>query len=217
MSDHALAMFLACVRDLRSYDRMARAGRLGRPRPLYRITGRTFGLVGCGGIGRTLIRKLSGLGLARILVHDPYLSADQIAAVGGVAADLDTLLRAADCVSLHTPLTAETRHPIGAEQLRLMKRTAILINTARGGPIDQDALAAALAEGAIACAGLDVFEQEPLPTDSPLAGLDNVILSNHMAWYTEESSVELATKAARNVSEVLAGRPPVYPVNRIAT
>ena len=72
-----------------------------------------------------------------------------------------------------------------------MKRTAILINTARGGPIDQDALAAALAEGAIACAGLDVFEQEPLPTDSPLADLDNVILSNHMAWYTEESSVEL--------------------------
>ena len=148
-------------------------------------------------------------------MHDPYLSADRIAAVGGVAADLDTLLRAADCVSLHTPLTAETRHLIGADQLRLMKRTAILINTARGGLIDQDALAAALAEGA--CAGLDVFEQEPLPTDSPLAGLDNVILSNHVAWSTEESSVELATKAARNVSEVLAGRPPVYPVNRITT
>ena len=104
---------------------------------------------------------------------------------------------------------------IGAAQLRLMKPTAILINTARGGLVDQDALAAALADGTIAAAGLDVFETEPLPTDSPLVGLDNVILSNHMAWYTEESAVELATKAARNVSEVLAGRPPVYPLNRI--
>ena len=215
VSDHALALLLACVRDLRNYDTMARAGQRGRPRGLFRIKGRTLGLVGCGGIGRALIRKLGGLGLARILVHDPYLSAEQIAAVGGEAAALTTLLREADYVSLHTPLTAETRHLIGAAQLRLMKPTAILINTARGGLIDQDALAAALADGTIAAAGLDVFETEPLPTDGPLAALDNVLLSNHMAWYTEESTVELATKAARNVAEVFAGRPPVYPLNRI--
>ena len=218
VSDHAVAMLLAWVRDLRSYDHLARAGRGGeRPRPLFRIRGRTCGVIGCGGIGRALIRKLGGFGLARILVHDPYLSAEQIAAVGGVSVDLPTLLREADFVSLHTPLTDETRHLIGARELRMMKRTAVLINTARGGLVDQAAVAAALADGTIAGAGLDVFESEPLPIDSPLAGLDNVILSNHMAWYTEESTVELATKAARNVSEVLAGRPPRYPVNRIET
>ena len=215
VSDHAIALLLACVRDLRSYDRLARAGRPGRPRALFRMKQRTCGVIGCGGIGSALVRKLGGFGLARILVHDPYLSAAQIAAAGGVASDLDTLLRDSDFVSLHTPLTGETRQLIGAAQLRLMKPTAILINTARGGLLDQDALAAALADGTIAAAGLDVFETEPLPTASPLVGLDNVILSNHMAWYTEESAVELATKAARNVSEVLAGRPPVYPLNRI--
>ena len=148
-------------------------------------------------------------------MHDPYLTAERIAAAGGTASDLEALLRESDFVSLHTPLTGETRRMIGAAELRLMKPTAILVNTARGGLVDQDALAAALADGTIAAAGLDVFETEPLPTDSPLAALDNVILSNHMAWYTEESAVELATKAARNVSEVLCGRPPVYPVNRV--
>ena len=215
VSDHAIALLLACARDLRSYDRLARAGRPGRPRALFRMKERTCGVIGCGGIGSALVRKLGGFALARILVHDPYLSAAQIAAAGGVASDLDTLLRESDFVSLHTPLTEETGQMIGAAQLRLMKPTAILINTARGGLVDQDALAAALADGTIAAAGLDVFETEPLPTDSPLVGLDNVILSNHVAWYTEESAVELATKAARNVSEVLAGRPPVYPLNRI--
>ena len=144
-------------------------------------------------------------------MHDPYLTAEQVAAAGGEAVDLGTLLREADFMSLHTPLTDETRGMIGAEQLAVMKPSAILINTARGGLVDE----AALAEGTIAAAGLDVFETEPLPTDSPLAGLDNVILSNHLAWYTEESSVELATKAARNISEVLSGCPPVYPVNHL--
>ena len=158
-----------------------------------------------------MIRKLAGFGLARILVHDPYLTPEQVATAGGEAVDLDTLLGEADFVSLHTPLTDETRGMIGAEQLALMKPSAMLINTARGGLVDE----AALTDGTIAAAGLDVFEQEPLPADSPLAGLDNVILSNHLAWYTEESSVELATKAARNISEVLSGRPPVYPVNHI--
>ena len=215
VSDHAVALLLACARDLAAYDRRARAGRPGRPRPLYRMRGRTGGLIGCGGIGRAVLRKLGGFGLARVLVHDPYLTAAQIAAAGGAACGLETLLREADFVSLHVPLSEETRHLIGAAQLRLMKPTAILINTARGALIDEEALAGALADGAIAAAGLDVFETEPLPVSSPLAGLDNVILSNHVAWYTEESAVELASKAARNVREVLAGRPPVYPVNRI--
>ncbi len=215
VSDHAMALFLACARDLGFLDRRARSGQPGRRRPLFLIKGRTFGVIGCGGIGRALLRRLAGFGLARILVHDPYLTAEQVAAAGGEAADLETLLREADYVSLHTPLTDETRGMIGAEQLALMKSGAILINTSRGAVVDEAALATALADGTIAAAGLDVFDREPVPADSPLTDLDNVILSNHVAWYTEESSVELATKAARNISEVLCGRPPVYPVNRI--
>lgn len=215
VSDHALALFLACVRDLGVLDRRARAGQPGRRRPMFLVKGRTFGVIGCGGIGRALISKLAGFGLAHILVHDPYLTTEQVAAAGGVAVDLETLLRAADFVSMHTPLTDETKGMIGAEELALMKPSAVLINTSRGAVVDEAALAAALAAGTIAAAGLDVFETEPLPADSPLTALDNVILTNHLAWYTEESSVELASKAARNISEVLSGRPPLYPVNRI--
>ena len=215
VSDHALALFLACVRDLGSLDRRARAGQPGRRRPMFLVKGRTFGVIGCGGIGSALVRKLAGFGLARILVHDPYMTVEQVAAAGGEAVGLDTLLRESDFVSLHTPLTDGTRGMIGADQLALMKPSATLINTSRGAVVDEAALAAALADGTIAAAGLDVFETEPLPADSPLVGMDNVILTNHLAWYTEESSVELATKAARNIFEVFSGRPPLYPVNRI--
>ena len=217
VSDHALALFLACVRKLTFADAAVRGGRWGAPRnkKSYRIRGKVFGLVGYGGIGRVLFRKLGGLGLERILVSDPYVPDAEIAAAGGIPADLATLLRLADFVSLHVPLSAATHHLIGAAQLQAMRPSAILINTSRGSLVDEAALAAALAEGTIAYAGLDVFEEEPLPTASPLAALDNVILSDHAAYYTEESLVELKTKAARNVREVFEGRPPVYPVNRI--
>ena len=217
VSDHALALFLACVRKLTFADAAVRGGRWGVPRnrKSYRIRGKVFGLVGYGGIGKALFRKLGGLGLDRILVCDPYVAAGEITAAGGVPADLDTLLREADYVSLHVPLSDATYHLIGADQLQAMGSDAILINTSRGSLVDEAAVATALAEGTIAYAGLDVFEEEPLPRDSPLAALDNVILSDHGAYYTEESLVELKTKAARNVREVFEGRPPVYPVNRI--
>ena len=144
----------------------------------------------------------------------PYIPADEIASLGAEAADLGAVLRESDFVSVHTPLTDETRGMIGAEQLGAMKETAVLVNTARGAVVDESALATALREGTIAAAGLDVFEEEPLPASSPLLDLDNVILSPHKAWYTEESREELARKGALNVAEVLAGRPPVYPVNQ---
>lgn len=217
VSDHALALFLACVRKLTFADAAVRGGRWGVPRnrKSYRIRGKVFGLVGYGGIGRALFRKLGGLGLERILVADPYVPDSEIEAAGGVPADLDALLRESDFVSLHVPLSAATHHLIGADRLQAMRPSAILVNTSRGSLVDEAALAAALADGTIAYAGLDVFEEEPLPAGSPLVGLDNVILSDHAAYYTEESLVELKTKAARNVREVLEGRPPLYPVNRI--
>ena len=219
VSDHAVALFFACVRNLRVNDLGVRSdawGTAGAPsaRKMYRIKGRTLGLVGCGNIGRFVIRKLSGAGLARVLVFDPYLPAAEVAALGAEAVDLETVLRQSDYVSVHAPLTDETHHMIGAAQLQMMRRTAILINTARGPIIDESALAAALTNGTIAAAGIDVFEEEPLPPSSPLIGLENTILSGHKAWLTEESREELARKAALNVAEVLAGRPPIYPVNQ---
>ena len=181
VSDHRVAMFLACVRDLGCLDRRARAGQPGArapPVPHHRAHVRVDRL------RRHRPRRDPQAGRFRpgaLLVHDPYLTPEQVAAAGGEATDLQTLLREADFVSLHTPLTDETRGLIGAEQLALMKPSAMLINTARGGLVDEAALAAALADGTIAAAGVDVFETEPLPADSPLTGLDNVILSNHQA------------------------------------
>jgi D-3-phosphoglycerate dehydrogenase len=133
--------------------------------------------------------------------------------MGVEAADLATLLAESDFVSLHVPLTALTRGLIGARELAQMKRTAYLINTSRGAVVDEGALAARLGSGRIAGAGLDVFEHEPLPAGSPLRRLDTVVLSDHAAWYSEESVAELKTKAARNVAAVLAGRAPAYPLN----
>jgi len=116
---------------------------------------------------------------------------------------------------VHVPLTSETRHMIGRAELARVKPGAILVNTARGPVLDEHAVADALREGKLGGAGLDVFEQEPLPGDSPLRKLDNVIFTDHDGWYSEESVVELKTKAARNAAAVLAGGTPPYPVNHV--
>lgn len=217
VSDHALALLLGCARKVAYRDRMVRAGRwnLHNDQRCYRVAGTTLGLVGYGAIARCLHRKVVGLGFSRVLAWDPYVRSSVIRAAGGTPADLATLVSEADFISLHVPLTDETRGMIGREQIALMKRTAILINTSRGQVLDEEAAAAALGEGRIAGAGLDVFAREPIPAESPLRRLDNVILTDHAAWYSEESVVELKTKAARNVAAVLAGGRPVYPVNEI--
>lgn len=217
VSDQALALLLACVRGVAYKDRHVRAGRwnLHKEVPTHRIAGRTLGLVGYGAIARCLHRKSTGFGLARVLVFDPYVDASAVRKAGAEPVDLVTLLRESDYVSVHVPLAAETRGMIGTQQLALMKRTAILVNTSRGPIVDEKAVAAALAERRIAAAGLDVFETEPLAADSPLRKLENVVLSDHAGWYSEESVPELKTKAARNVAAVLAGGKPAYPVNII--
>jgi D-3-phosphoglycerate dehydrogenase len=217
VSDQALALLLACVRGVAYHDRGVRAGRwnMHKELPTHRVAGRTLGLVGYGAIARCLHRKTSGLALARVLVFDPYVDAAAVRKAGAEPVDLDTLLRESDYVSVHVPLGPETRGLIGGRQLGLMKRTAILVNTSRGPVVDERAVAAALGEQRIAAAGLDVFETEPLEAASPLRKLENVVLSDHMGWYSEESVPELKTKAARNVAAVLAGGKPAYPVNTI--
>ena len=219
VSDQALALLLGCVRKVAFKDRRIREGawNLHREQPSYRIAGKNLGLIGYGAIARTLHRKLSGFGLGRVLVFDPYLDAKKITENGAESVNLRTLLKNADFISVHAPLNEQTRGLIGGRELSQMKNSAILINTSRGPLLVENAVAEALAEGKIAAAGLDVFETEPLPEDSPLRKLDNIILSDHAGWYSEESVAELKSKAAQNVLAVLKGEKPIYPVNHPAS
>jgi D-3-phosphoglycerate dehydrogenase / 2-oxoglutarate reductase len=216
-ADHALALLLGCIRRIVYRDRMIRQGKwnLYRDQPSYRTTGRTLGIIGYGNAGRCLHRKVLGFGFGQVLVHDPNVRSSIIRAAGGVPADLDTLLAQSDYISVHVPLDEETRHMIGRRQLSAAKKGAILINTSRGPVLDEAAVADALRDGQLSAAGLDVFEREPLPADSPLRSLENVILTDHAGWYSEESERELKTKAAQNVAAVLSGGAPVYPVNSV--
>jgi D-3-phosphoglycerate dehydrogenase len=217
VADHALALLLCCIRKIGYKDRMIRQGKwnLHRDQPCHRVEGKTLGIVGYGNAAHTLLRKVSGLGFGRILMCDPYVWSSTIKAAGAEPVELPVLLEQSDYISVHVPLTPETRHMIGQKEFALVKPGAILINTARGPVLDESALAEALASGRLAGAGLDVFEKEPLPADSPLRRLDTVIFTDHAGWYSEESVVELKTKAARNVAAVLSGGKPPYPINWI--
>jgi D-3-phosphoglycerate dehydrogenase len=181
---------------------------------MYRFKGKTMGLAGYGRIPQCLHRKLEGFGFARILVSDPFINKDIVAAAGADLVDLDTLLAQSDYISAHVPLSPKTKHMFGREQFAKMKRTAIFVNTARGGIVDTAALHDALERGVIAWAGIDVHEQEPVAKDYPLFALDNVVLTDHVGWYSEESQVELQTKAALAVAEVLSGKAPQFIVNK---
>ena len=209
VSDQAVALLLACARRVASRDSAVRAGAwdVGAKEPLYRIAGKVLGLVGYGKIARAAHRKLAGFNFARTLVFDPFVDDEALRAAGAEKADLDALCAEADFISLHAPLSDATRHMIGKEQLGLMKPTAVIVNTSRGGLIDTEALVGALSSGTIRGAGLDVYEEEPPPKDHPLLSLRNVVLSDHVSWYSEESQLELQTNAAVNVAQALRREP----------
>jgi len=214
VSDHAFALFTDCVRKISRKDRLVRAGQwnLTAIQHVFRISGKTFGFVGYGMIARCLHRKLSGFNLSRVLIADPFVS-DQAAKEAGVKlVDLNTLCEQSDYISVHAPLLPSTRGLIGPEQFALMKKTAIIVNTSRGPLIDENALLDALKNEKIACAGLDVFQTEPLDPDSELRKLDNVTLTDHAGWFSVESMVELKTKAAQNIADTLTTGKPKYPV-----
>jgi D-3-phosphoglycerate dehydrogenase / 2-oxoglutarate reductase len=218
VAEHALALLMSLARGIVRYDGSikARAWSLGVAAPLRRIEGQTLGLIGCGRIGRRLAEKAVGLRM-RVLVYDSNPAAvDAAAASGLVGADLHQVLAEADFLSLHLPLTAGTRGFIGESVLRQMKSTAFLINTARGGLVDTDALARAVREGWIAGAALDVLPQEPPAADDPLMDLDNIVLTPHVAFYSEESLQALRQRTATSVVDALAGRAPEHVWNRDA-
>lgn len=216
VSDQAFALFMACVRKTSIRDRQVRAGmwNIGKKDPMYRIAGKTFGLAGYGNIPKTLHRKLKGFDLARVLVFDPFVPEEVIKAAGAVKVDFDTLLRESDFISNHVPLNDKTKHLFNKAAFAKMKKTAFFINTSRGGLVDTQALYEALKNGVINCAGLDVHEQEPVAKNYVLFELDNVILSDHTGWYSEEAQVELQTKAAQAVADVLTGKTPKSVVNK---
>lgn len=217
VSDHALALLLALSRRVVALDRAVRSGVwdtvavAGRVR---RLRGQTLGVVGFGRLGRRLAEKARALGLD-VLAHDPFVADEEIRAGGCEPAALDVLLERSDWISLHLPLTPETRHLIGRAELARVKPTAVLLNTARGALVDQDALVAALVDGRLGGAGLDVLEREPPAPDDPLLALDNVVVTSHAAFYSEEALAEQRLRAVENVARVLTGRAPHAAVNAV--
>lgn len=210
VSDHAMALLLACIRTLPIRDKNVRSGIFETDivSEIHRTTGRNLGIIGYGKIARVLHRKWQGFLPARVLVYDPFVDSATITKTGAEKVDLDTILEEADYISIHAPLTPQTRHIINAAALKKMKSTAVIVNTSRGAIIDTVALAKALEEGEIFAAGIDVFEKEPLPTDHPLVSVPNVIMTPHLAWYSKESTRDLQTGAALEVKRVLSGEPP---------
>lgn len=202
VSTHAIGLLLACVRKILPTDARMRTGGwdVHRNDPIHRLAGRTLGLVGFGNIGRAVARKLADWNI-KLIATDPYATA----ALGVERVSFEDLLKRSDFVSLHCPLLPETRHLMSEPQFAMMKSGAILINTARGPVVDAAALIKALDSGKISQAALDVFEDEPLPVDSPLRRHPKIILTDHTAWYSEESQQQLQKSAAEEVVRVCTG------------
>lgn len=214
VSDHAIALTLAVARGIPRLDRGLRAGAfdLVAVRPLFQTRGRVFGVIGMGLIGTATARKAAGLGY-EVIGFDTAAEPGAATFRGFASVGLDELLERSQVISLHTPLTEQTRGMIGVRELALMREDALVVNTSRGGVIDTDALVTALAEGQIRGAAIDVHEAEPLPPDHPLTTFDSVVLTPHLAWYTEESYFELKRRTVENVIEVCANRAPRTIVN----
>jgi D-3-phosphoglycerate dehydrogenase len=213
VSDHAMALLLALARKIPLSNELVQAGRwdMSAVVPIHRLAGRVLGLVGFGNIPRALAPKAKAFGL-RVVTHDPYVPQQALTAAGVESVSFDRLLEISDFVSVHAPLMPATRGLFNAEVFGKMKTGALLINTARGPLVDEDALVSALDSGRLGGAALDVVAVEPLPKDSRLIGRDNVILTPHTAFYSVEALNELQTKCAADVARVLSGEKPVYPV-----
>ena len=215
VSDHVMSLLLTWNRQVRFYDDVAKQGRwegVPPPVPLMRLRGRKIGIVGMGRIGRAVAAKCQAFAMD-VLGYDPYIPAGQSAGAGVTLMDLPGLLAEADYVTIHTPLNDETRGLIGSREFQQMKPSSYIINCARGPIIDESALVTALREGQIAGAGLDVMEQAAPPLDHPLFSLDNVIVTPHVAFLSQQSVLELEVRTARATVAVLQGKMPEFLVN----
>jgi D-3-phosphoglycerate dehydrogenase len=215
VSDHVIGLLFAVLRQIAVQDRLVRGGVWDRNRawPLFPLSGRVLGLVGFGRIAQRLTRKLSGFEMT-VLAHDPLVGAEVFAKHVVQATTLDDLLSRSDVVSLHCPLNPDTRHLIDERALRRMKKTAVLINTARGPVVDERALVRALTERWISAAGLDVFDPEPPDPANPLLKFDNVVMTPHIASYSDEYLDACWRHSLETVVALSNGRLPRSPVNR---
>jgi glyoxylate reductase len=216
-ADAAFALLMAVARRIPEADRHIRARNwihAWGPRMFIGtdVHGKTLGILGMGRIGSAIAKRAKGFDM-NVIYNDVYRREDMEEELGIAYKSREEVLREADFVSLHVPLTLETRHMIGAEELAAMKETAILINTSRGPVVNEEALYEALRDGAIAGAGLDVFEVEPVDPGSPLLGLDNIVLTPHLASGSVETRTKMAVTAATNLVSVLQGKEPPNLVN----
>ncbi len=214
---HTVGLLLSAIRKIPVRDSSVRAGgwNLQDTQKIHRMAGRRLGIIGFGAVGREVHKRLSTFQLAETLVYDPSKDPDVVREAGAEPVPLETLLKESDYVSIHAPLSDSTTGLIDRDRLAMMKPGAILVNTARGKIVKQADLVDALRDGVIAYAALDVLDGEPPEAGDPILSLDNIILTDHCAYYSEQSIAELKAKAAYNVLEVLKGRSPVYPVNAV--
>ncbi len=214
VATHAMALLLNAIRYVDAEAAKVRAGswQPKPPYPIQRSAGRTLGIIGFGRIGQSVARKAAGFDW-RLLAWDPYVSDEEIRSKKAEPADLETLLAQSDMVTLHLPLTAETQGMIDASALAKMKPTAFLVNTARGGIVDSAALLQAVESGQIAGAALDVVDEEPPAPDHPLYCTDRILVTAHVAWYSEQAFRDVRVKAVQEVARVLQGQLPLNLLN----
>jgi|SRR5699024_1085191 len=213
VAEHTVAMITAVTKNLRNCDIEARLGNFASRRTHYglELDGKTLGVIGLGRIGQLVAGKMRHAFGMRVLGYDAFLPTD-VSVEGVKRCAMQRVLRDADIVTLHVPLTPDTRHMISEPEFAGMKQGAYLVNCARGGVVDETALLGALTQGHLRGAALDVFSEEPLSTDNPLTRLDSVILTPHIAAHSDESNVRMAVEAAQGVVDVFAGREPVWGV-----
>lgn len=219
VAEHGMALLLAVVKNLVALDRGLRAGRWEKPGFKGReLAGSSLGLVAFGAIARQMAIYAKAFGMD-VLAHDPFCAPETFSETGVTpVASLDDLVSRCDVVSLHAPLTPQTRNMIETRRLSLMKPGAILINTARGGLVEEAALVAALAQGRLAGAGLDTFAQEPPAADHPFWSEPRLVMTPHIGGVTDAANVRVGVEAVQGIIDVLAGRPiePTRIVNRAA-
>ena len=211
VSTHTIALMLALSRKIVLHDKNIKRGiwdyKLGKK--IYNLRGQTIGLIGFGKIARMVVEKIKPYGI-HILVYDPFVSSEAVGELGGKLVEFDELIRSSDIVSIHVPLLESTKHMFNKEVFKSMKNSAILINMGRGPVIKEADLIWALENKEIAAAGLDVTDPEPIEQGNPMLKMDNVIITPHAAYYSERSQVELQTRTAEAVAQVLSG---YYPKN----
>lgn len=217
VAEHALALLLAAARNLVRQDDWLRAGKWDRTgaKPGRRLAGQTLGLVGFGRVARSLAEKTRGMEW-KLLTYDPYISDEMAQRYGAEKVSMEELMSRSDLISVQSPLNAETFHLVGEREFAVVKPGAIIVNTSRGPVVDEAALVAALRSGRVWAAGLDVFEQEPLTADNPLLSMDNVVLTPHVAGYSEEAVGDLYRSACRTAISLISGVWPSTGVNPAA-